>query len=124
MTDLVAILEGVEERKLRTGRSAITTGRVTIMWVIQTQRGLGKILGVSHVAVGKAERDGRIQRLPDGAFDVITCLDCWRDNTYPALYRHEGRPWLDTDRPLEGRVLAALLRRIEASGAEWVPDEG
>ena len=43
--------------------------------------------GVSHVAVHKAIKTGRIEREPDGTIDVAKADDAWQKNTNPAQKR-------------------------------------
>lgn len=46
-------------------------------------RAAGKELGISHVALLKAAKEGRIPREPDGSFDVEKCKAAMERNTNP-----------------------------------------
>ena len=52
-----------------------------------SNRGLARQLGVSETAVRRAEKAGRIQRQPDGAWDPDKVKSAWSDNTDQAQQR-------------------------------------
>jgi hypothetical protein len=52
-----------------------------------SNRGLARQLGVSETAVRRAEKAGRIQREPDGAWDLARVKAAWAGNTDPAQQR-------------------------------------
>jgi hypothetical protein len=46
-------------------------------------RAAAKELGISHVGLMKAERNGRVHKLPDGSFDVEACRKALEANSHP-----------------------------------------
>ena len=52
---------------------------------VSSYRKLGAALGVSHMAVVKAEKSGRIEREPDGSWDVERCRASLKLKTHPML---------------------------------------
>ncbi len=91
-------------------------------FVVWTDAALARILGVTRPAIRKAELPGKITRRPDGAWDVFTALHSWRLYTHPLLQRPVGefRPWLDPQVPLTRGIVAEIIRRARAEGAQEV----
>ena len=83
---------------------------------------------MSQPAVVRAEQAGRIEREPDGTWDVLRVVEDWRGNTYGTLQRperaREFRPWLDPETTLSECVWGEVKRRARAEGADvfWEDD--
>jgi hypothetical protein len=90
--------------------------------LVETDAQLAKVLGVSAPAVRDAEQRGKIEREPDGRWDVFWAVRCWRESTHPGLQRpgraQQFRPWLDPHIPLIASVWAELERRAKAARVE------
>jgi len=97
-----------------------------VTYLAWTDAGLSRILGVSRAAIQHAERDGKIARDANGAWDVLAVVRRSRHNTSSDLQRprqaREFRPWLDPEVPLCSSILAELRRRALAEGAEEMDD--
>jgi hypothetical protein len=86
--------------------------------LLKTNVELAEVLGVSAPAVRYAEETGKIQREPDGRWDLVYVVECWRESTNPGLQRagraQQFRPWLDANIPLVSSVMDELTRRALA----------
>ena len=91
--------------------------------LVDTDKALAQVLGVTAPAIRDAANRGKILREPDGRWDVLRVVDDWRSNTHPRLQRperaREFRPWLDPEIPLASSVWDELVRRVDDAGAEW-----
>jgi hypothetical protein len=54
-------------------------------------RAAAEQLGISHAALLKAARTGRVKRNEDGSFDVEACREALKQNTQPAKRAKEAR---------------------------------
>jgi hypothetical protein len=94
--------------------------------IVETNVALARILGVSQPAIYRAEQVGRIERSPDGSWDVFQVVKAWRASTNPMLQRPSGtfRPWLDGFTTLSPCVWGELKRRAQAEGARVFWEDG
>jgi hypothetical protein len=81
--------------------------------VVRSTEHLARVLGVSPRAVNKAEEAGRIQREPDGAWDVHAVVNAWRDGVHSALQR-DPPPWLNPHVELNPFILTRRARYLGA----------
>ena len=79
--------------------------------------------GVSHVAVLRAAKDGRVPLEPDGTVDPAKADVAWQRNTTPARERPESRP-VPTPEPLKPVSRSALGSVRETLREEGLPTSG
>jgi hypothetical protein len=92
-----------------------------VTYIVGTDAVRARVFAVSRPALSKAAGDGKITPRPDGCWDVLRALVEWRWNTWGALQRPlrvPFRPRLDPTVPLRPCILAEVIRRGRAEGAE------
>jgi hypothetical protein len=90
-------------------------------------RELARLLSVSEMAVRKAEKAGRICKLPGGGFDAEACRAAWRKATDPARTKlrepasRGSQPAVRSED--DAREALKLIRRVlNGEGVEVNPD--
>ena len=79
--------------------------------------------GMSHVAVLRAAKDGRVPLEPDGTVDPAKADAAWQRTTTPARERPEPRP-VPTPEPLKPVSRSALGSVRETLREEGLPTTG
>jgi hypothetical protein len=92
---------------------------------VPTTAALARVLGVSTSAVQQAEARGKIEREPDGTWDVIECVLGWRHSTWSALQRPSATrlACLDPSRDFTDDDVGDLIVRTRAAGGEVLDGE-
>ncbi len=84
-----------------------------------SQRAYAAHRGVSHQAVGKAIKSGRITTLPDGTIDPARADADWQAQTDPAQQRGAQA----AKKAVPVAALAAVREALHAAGADPMPGE-
>jgi hypothetical protein len=77
-------------------------------------RAYAKTRGVSHVAVLKAAKAGRIPLEPDGTIDPVKADAAWQRSTDPA--RAKGKPKAEKLRPVGDAALGSVRETLKEQG--------
>jgi hypothetical protein len=88
--------------------------------LVPTAAALARVLGISPPAVSKALGRGKINSEPNGAFDVLACVQSWRHYTWPSLQRPNATrlPCLQPWHGFTDDDLRVLIVRTRAEGGE------